>query len=298
MVWLRTSWLPALAASVGLVLLAEAQGPLETRHLRVNGVDLSYIEQGTGAPVVFVHGAVADLRFWEPQREAIARQHRFIAYTYRYHGTAPWPDDGKQYSAAAHAADLAAFIRGLHAGPVHLVGLSYGGSVAALVATEHADLLRSLTLVEPGLFSLADTPEAKPALDEWNKGLEPALAALKAGDAAQGTKLLIDLVSRPGTFEKYPDPFRQMFLDNARTLPLALSVPFPATSCAQLGGVKVPTLVVGGDQTLRIFSSINDAIVRCVPGSRLAIVPKATHVMSFQNPAAFNDVLLKFLAKR
>jgi pimeloyl-ACP methyl ester carboxylesterase len=188
MVWLRTSWFPALAASVGLALLAEAQGTLETRHLRVNGVDLSYIEQGTDAPVVFVHGAVADLRFWEPQREAIARQHRFIAYTYRYHGTAPWPDDGKQYSAAAHAADLAAFIRGLNAGPVHLVGLSYGGSLAALVATEHADLLRSLSLVEAGLFSLvADAPEAKPALDEWNKGLEPALAALKAGDAAQGT---------------------------------------------------------------------------------------------------------------
>jgi esterase len=102
----------------------------------------------------------------------------------------------------------------------------------------------------------------------------------------------------PGTFEKYSDAFRQMFLDNARTLPLAFSVPFPETSCAKLGGVKVPTLVVGGDQTLRIFSSINDAIVRCIPGSRLAIVPKATHVVSHQHPAAFNDVLLKFLAKR
>ena len=41
-------------------------------QLRVNGGDLSYIEQGTGAPVVFVHGAWMGLRYWEPQRQAIA----------------------------------------------------------------------------------------------------------------------------------------------------------------------------------------------------------------------------------
>ena len=86
--------------------------------MRVNGVDLSYVEQGTGATVVFAHSAFSDARFWEPQRETIPRQYRFVAYDYRYHGTAPWPDDGKRYSATVHAADLAALIRGLNAGPV------------------------------------------------------------------------------------------------------------------------------------------------------------------------------------
>src|SRR5215467_11584821 len=80
-------------------------------EVRVNGVDLSYIDDGVGTPVVFVHGAWMDLRYWEPQREGVAAHHRFVAYTLRYHGTAPWPDDGKNYSAATHAADLAS---GLH----------------------------------------------------------------------------------------------------------------------------------------------------------------------------------------
>jgi pimeloyl-ACP methyl ester carboxylesterase len=113
--------------------------------VRVNGVDLSYIDDGVGTPVVFVHGAWMDLRYWEPQREGVAAHHRFVAYTLRYHGTAPWPDDGKNYSAATHAADLAAFIHQLNAGPVHLVGLSMGGRLATMVALEHPDLLRSLT---------------------------------------------------------------------------------------------------------------------------------------------------------
>jgi hypothetical protein len=41
-------------------------------QLRVNDVDLAYSEQGAGTPVVFVHGVWMDLRYWEPQRQAIA----------------------------------------------------------------------------------------------------------------------------------------------------------------------------------------------------------------------------------
>src|SRR6516165_11770424 len=46
-------------------------------EVRVNGVDLSYIDDGVGTPVVFVHGAWMDLRYWEPQRESVAAHHRF-----------------------------------------------------------------------------------------------------------------------------------------------------------------------------------------------------------------------------
>jgi len=112
-------------------------------EVRVNGVDLSYIDEGVGTSVVFVHGAWMGLRYWEPQREAVASHHRFVAYTLRYHGTGPWPDDGKNYSASTHAADLAAFIHRLNTRPVHLVGLSMGGRLATMVALEHPDLLRA-----------------------------------------------------------------------------------------------------------------------------------------------------------
>src|SRR6266446_7295196 len=155
MIWRRTLWVAVVVVlSSGLAWQAWAVESPQTRQLHVNGVDLSYLDQGTGAPVVFVHGAFSDLRFWEPQRQVIAQQYRFIAYNYRYHGTAPWPDAGQDYSAATHTADLAAFIRELNAGPVHLVTLSYGGLLATLVASEHPELLRSLTLAEPAIGAL------------------------------------------------------------------------------------------------------------------------------------------------
>ena len=51
---------------------------------------------------------------------------RYIAYDQRYFGPAPWPDDGKHFSLATHANDLAAFLRQLDVGPAHHVGWSYG----------------------------------------------------------------------------------------------------------------------------------------------------------------------------
>jgi len=66
----------------------------QTSQLRVNGVNITYLEQGTGTPAVFVHGAFSDLRFWEPQRQAVAANYRFIALTQRYFGSTPWPDGG------------------------------------------------------------------------------------------------------------------------------------------------------------------------------------------------------------
>ena len=206
----------------------------------------------------------------------------------------------QHYAATTHAADLAAFLRQLNTGPVHLIGLSYGGTVAALVAVAHPEMLRSLTLAEPGLGTLlADIPEAKPALEEWMQARQSLLAAVKAGEVTRAVKLFFELVNHQGadTFEKQPDLVRQIFLDNARTVPLALAAPPPSITCAMLRSVAVPTLVVGGAQTLPFFALVNEVAVRCIPSSRSVSIPLATHPMSYQNPVAFNEALLQFLAQ-
>ena len=160
----------AIIALAGVAAIAQTNTPPAPQLISANGTEISYVSQGSGAPVVFVHGAVVDLRYWEPQRAAFAKQYRFISYSQRYHGAGGWPDEGKQYSVETHAADLAGFINALKLSPVHLVGLSYGGAVAALLATKEPQLLRTLTLAEPALFALlAETPEGKVALEEWTQ---------------------------------------------------------------------------------------------------------------------------------
>lgn len=289
-----------IAAMTTMTALAQPERAAQPRQIRVNGVDLSYVEQGAGAPVIFVHGAVADLRFWDIQRDAFAKHYRFIAYTFRYHGTGPWPDEGKQYSAESHAADLAAFIAALNAGPVHLIGLSYGGLLASMVAIKEPQSIRTLTLAEPALFSvLAEKPESKPLLEEWNKGTEPIIAAIKAGDNVRAVRHLSALVTghSPEHFDNLPAPLRQILLDNARTMPVLFAAPPTNVTCEMLRGIRAPTLVVRGERTPRIFSATNDEVARCIAGSKLVVIPKASHVMSYDNPAEFNRAVLDFLAR-
>lgn len=121
------------------------------KTMSVNETNLTYLEQGAGVPVVFVHGGGADHRVWEPQREPVSRRYRFVAIDQRYFGAAPWADSGDNFQSAIHIADLAAFIRALGSGPVHLVGTSYGANIALATAVQHPELVRSLFLNEPFL---------------------------------------------------------------------------------------------------------------------------------------------------
>jgi pimeloyl-ACP methyl ester carboxylesterase len=130
------------------------------KEVEVNGIRLSYVEQGSGEPIVFVHGAFSDLRVWEPMRKEIAKRYRFIAYTQRYFGAGPCPDDGRNFSVATDADDLVKFITALNVGPVHLVSRSRGGPIATAAALKNPSLVRNLTLHEPA-FSPCFQPRAR-----------------------------------------------------------------------------------------------------------------------------------------
>jgi pimeloyl-ACP methyl ester carboxylesterase len=55
--------------------------------------------------------------------------------------------------------------------------------------------------------------------------------------------------------------------------------------------------VVSGEQSPRSLILIDEIIAKCVVGSRLVVIPAAAHLMSYQNPVAFNKVLLDFLER-
>jgi pimeloyl-ACP methyl ester carboxylesterase len=97
----RLSVLASLLLS--LVIPCNATSSPLAKEAEVNGVRIQYLEDGSGEPVVFVHGAISDHRAWEPVRDEIARKYRFIALTQRYFGTGPWKDDGREFSVATFA---------------------------------------------------------------------------------------------------------------------------------------------------------------------------------------------------
>jgi pimeloyl-ACP methyl ester carboxylesterase len=75
-----------------------------------------------------------------------------------------------------------------------------------------------------------------------------------------------------------------MILDNARTVPFALSARPPAVSSAKLSDIKVPTLVVGGEQSPASRLLINNVIAQSIPGSRVVEIPAVAHLIVIRTP--------------
>ena len=263
-------------------------------HIHVNGVDLEYVEQGTGIPVVFSHGGSSDLRYWEPQREVFAAQYRFVAYSYRFHGARSWPTQG-DYSANAHTADLLAIVRRLK-GPVHLVGFS--AAIALRATLQAVDLVRSLTIIEPNVpWLLEGNPEGEAVLAWWRDENQRVRAEAE-GDDERCAKLWFELVNNRGrgAFDAQPEPLRRMWLDNFKPARPAAPTPEPLR-CEQLGAITTPTLVLGAAHGMPYSRRIVDVLAGCIPGSQLAVIPSVTHFMSYQDPDVFNSAVLGFLAQ-
>jgi pimeloyl-ACP methyl ester carboxylesterase len=125
------------------------------------------MEEGSGPPVVLIHGSVSDYREWSKQMKALARHYRVIAYSRRYHWPNTVPGTEADGSREVQVNDLASIIRTLKLAPVHLVGHSYGAAIALQLALRHPQLVRTLVVAEPGVGGvLANTPETEVARKE------------------------------------------------------------------------------------------------------------------------------------
>ncbi|HEY6867408.1 MAG TPA: alpha/beta fold hydrolase, partial [Candidatus Eisenbacteria bacterium] len=202
------------------------------KKARVNGVQLAYVEIGRGDPVVLVHGALADYREWAPQIGALAKHHRVVAYSRRYHYPNAPANEHADYSYAVNEEDLVALIKALRLGPVHLIGHGYGGVVAMLAARDHPEMVRSLVLAEPGLYSMIPRKkDRRAALDGLKVAAASSGDAVRAGDLERAVRQFYDpFRGGHAPFDSLPESSRRMMEENARTLLLGAEPP-PTFSC-------------------------------------------------------------------
>jgi pimeloyl-ACP methyl ester carboxylesterase len=108
-----------------------------------NGVKIRYVTEGTGEPVVLIHGWMADSSMWGRDRSGNAKPNaagaegfQLIALDCRGHGQSGKPHDPEQYGAEM-AADVVRLLDHLKIGKAHLVGYSMGAFIAGKVAATH-----------------------------------------------------------------------------------------------------------------------------------------------------------------
>lgn len=275
---------------------------LRPQTIPANDVMLSYVEQGSGDPVVFVHGSVGDYRDWLDHVALVAGSYRAVAYSRRAHYPNPWPDDYAVCTPEVHAADLAALITSLGHGPVHLVGHSYGALVSLVLATRYPDLVRTLVLGEPPLFRwVTETPGGEGQFAAFVANVwEPALRMFQRGELEAGMRIFIDGVMGEGAFDQIPAPVQAGIMDNAAEMVVELETPpemlFSTLSREEVRGVSAPTLLLSGALSLSLFGDVIDQLAAVMPRAERRVISGVSHDLG--DAATFTEPVLRFLSER
>jgi pimeloyl-ACP methyl ester carboxylesterase len=237
-------------------------------HCGRPGGGLWWAEQGSGEPLVLLHGGLADARFFSRTVPALAE--RFHVYTPDARGHGHTPDRPGPITPELLVQDTAAFLASVVGGPAHLAGHSMGGGTALQVALRHPDLVRRLILISASIRP----PRPRDPGSPW-----PGLA---------------DLIRflGPGYGEVSPDGEAHFPVVAGKIVTMLTGA--PALAPADLGGVRSRTLLMAGDEDA---VSLDDTVTlyNGIPDAELAIVPGTSHFLLREKPDLCNAIMLEFL---
>lgn len=298
------AWLLLVFMSVSGMLHADANNTsFDVKGLDVNGYNLEYVDIGAGEPIVFVHGAIGDYRTWANYLQPISESARYVAYTRRHYGTQDWPEDAPtQDDQVQHAKDLAALIESLDAGPVHLVSWSNSGKTVAILGATRQELIKSITQFEPVLSSriMEGIEEAVEPGKSFSAGWAPVAAALENDDHHEAARKMVEHVfeMQPGGFASIPSENQQIFLDNARTIPLVFNdITNDMYTCDYIGNVKAPTIVVAGENTNKWWQLMAKQVAQCHDNGQLVSMPGVNHIGPAADVEAFIEIVMNNVNK-
>jgi len=246
------------------------------------------VHGAAGPPVLLLHGLGSCAADWAPQRSVLEARYRVIAVDLPGHGASPLPSGRLTIEGMAEA--VAALGGAVTAEPAHVVGLSLGACVALRLALQAPARVRSLTLVNP--FARvrpggpADVARMARRLVLLGAAPMPALAA----HVARG------LFPWPEQRALYDAAVASLAATPRRGYAAAMRALARFDARGQLAAVRAPTLIVAGDRDRVVPLGAKLRLGAAIPGARVEVVPASGHATPYDQPEAFNRLLLEFLA--
>jgi pimeloyl-ACP methyl ester carboxylesterase len=286
------------SVSSNLQANAEPRWPLPEgiKSVEVNGYDMAYQEAGSGPHVVLVHGALTDYRIWATLVPSFAKRFHVIAVSLRHYYPEKWDGAGNDFSFEQHADDVAALIKKLNLGQVHLLGHSRGGGVVVNVAKTHPEVIKTLILADSVGFEsmLPNTPESQRLAQMTQDRIDTLRKNLASGNIELAAQAFVDSLNAPGAWATRTPAQRERLFDNLGTAAqMGLA---PATSCEQVAKFSFPILILHGENSPKNFSAMSAAMRNCRPIAEPIVVPNAAHNMFIDNTPVFNAAVLGFLS--
>ncbi len=258
------------------------------QHVELDGLRITYRRAGRGQPLVLLHGGPNHSGEWLRQLETLSDEFDVVAWDMP--GAGGSDDPPETFGIGGYAECLAAFIDVLGVRRPHVVGLSFGTTVALELYRLRPELPQSLVLVS--------------AFAGWAGSLPPEvvrerLEALRRQSeedpeevVAQWLPMLFSSTASPEALEHSAAIIRDFHPVGLRAIAAAMA---EADLRDVLSAIAVPTLLLYGDADVRSPPPVAESLHAAIPGSRLVWVPGVGHHVNLEAPDRFDDEIRSFL---
>jgi pimeloyl-ACP methyl ester carboxylesterase len=256
--------------------------------VEIGGIRVAYERAGDGPPVVLLHGGLSDSREWRRQIDGLRDEYTVVAWDAP--GCGRSSDPPESFRMPDYADSLASLIESCSLSPSHLVGLSFGGTLALELYRRHRELVRTLTLVS----AYAGWAGSLPA-DVVAERLDGIMRELELPGEQVAERWIPDLLTEhapPDVVKELVAIISDVRASGVRPMAWAMA---ESDLTAILGEIEVPTLLLYGEEDRRSPIELAEALAAGIPGSTLTVITEAGHQCNIEASDRFNRKLRAFL---
>lgn len=265
--------------------------------LIVGGATISYRQAGCGPSVILLHASSSHGGQWKPLMEALADRFTLLAPDLHGYGRSdPLPQGASSWS--QHDVAIVMALADRVGQPVHLVGHSLGGAIAALAALRRPEAVKSLALIEPVLFNLLEESRHESRCD-YLELAHAMLVLLHFNKREEAARLFLDYWAGAGALDR-ADPETRAYI--VRTIPRVADDWYGISSRApgvprlvDFARLAMPCLLLCAQHTPRTARAIVALLGTALPHADQGEIAGAGHLSPISHPDRVNSMLIDFL---
>jgi len=270
------------------------------KFININNINIAYLEEGRGQPVILVHGFASSSHTWLSLVKLLPSGFRYIALDLKGFGRSDKPRD-KNYSAYDQARILTEFINELDLDNVIIIGHSFGGivSLVSLISNNIKNRVSGLILVDTvAYFDHIPDFIAKLRIPVFGMlGLErlsPRELVLQVLEKVfyDRSKITEEMISRYAENLALPGAKRSIIRSASQFVSKDMK-----HIHEKFNQISVPALIISGGNDRLIPVEESYALKRELPNVRLEVIPQCGHSPQEECPQETTEIISEFLAK-
>jgi len=263
---------------------------------RINGVNLYWELTGDkGEPLVLIHGSWVDHHSWKGIVSELSKTFGVLIYDRRGHSRSERLSI--QENTEQDVSDLIALINHLDLSPVHIVGNSFGTSIALKTAARKPDIFKTLIGHEPPLLGLLkENQQFKPLLQEVKQRIDAVVSLIVQGENEKAAMKFVETIAfKPGSWQQLPEPLQKTFIYNAPTWFEELQDPESLLlDMDRISNFDKPALLTMGSESPPFFIAVLEQLTQAIPHAKSKTFEGAGHAPHLSHPEQYVQVVKEF----